>query len=406
MIKKKTVELTTLPNTEVFGLYNCMVKPDSIADDIEKRTRKFTITPLYNTASVVGIGIEPFKYRISDSGEILNTLIHADNLKLKNIYSNAIQDGELLLDVTATEPYVVDATSIQYLKAAHITRGSEFNFNKNVLSDRVPDTINITIQKNNAGAAIFDTCYVIGVNFMYDNSNSLHCETPFIFDILINDNLIATVYNQNISNIRIISNRGVGGGICVSNNSGLGDDIFDRNTSLNIKLIKRDSVVKYGIRNVGISFSDKNGTFPDIFKSAIVTVGDESKIFNIKYSLNFVTPENPDTDVVIELYFKDDYSGDTNFLYDTVIPIIRYNASDNKYCYPEAENLGYSNIASEHFKYCIHGWDTNVNDERIKIVIPNRIIQSVPPCSTDMNLVIIGYIPKIGTFTTERPNTP
>lgn len=401
-----TIE-STLPQTEQFGLINCMVKPGSIVDNIKDRTRKFKVTPFYDDTIIVGIGNSPITYKVSDTGEILNCIFSLGEFTTKTIHSNSIPDGEVVLDVTMTKPDTIEDGLISYSSGV-----SEIIYNKNAMSETTPTIAGFMLAKARDENDLFTTNHMkLTAGFIYLDGGSpltsqelenIRNKCSLVYDIVINDEYITTAHNH-CNVLRRMSGAPIGVNLkcSLSYDHKLPNDVFNATAPLRVKLVKRNKDALCENRTVGISYDpDYSPVFPNIFKSTVVKSGNITQTFSTKM-VKLITPDSDD-DIEVSLFFKDGINAnDVDIKYIT-IPIMRFNASNDINMSPENNMTSETDVNSVTYHIALQH---RMNEKCIQFTIPNKLIKSINfPTQSDISSIIIGCIKKSGgEFTNVNP---
>lgn len=396
--QKKTVELTTLPNTEVFGLLNCMVKPDSIIDDIEKRTRKFSIHPFYDDIAMVGVMLNPI-YKLNSGNEIVQILCKYSDLSVKYINKHDVDPNEVLLDYILTNPAIEMDGAIQYVYG-----DSNITINKNLLTTEQPSmfvtSVLNTIKESDLGYA---NHLQIGTNVQFISPVINADKLPTCLDIYLNDKHVCTMLNATAFMQRLYGLKGINLACLLPYNSIDLSDILNSATPLNVKISGSTNEYSSYKKIITVMY-DTSGTIPKgEFTNIIYKCGDVTRNENGMESGNIQCISSDNDDDIIEFEFvAKDPAILSKYKY-VATQITRFNVTDDNKVFPEYDSITNN---PNFFKYCIV-FDTEITNNSIKCRIPNKFIKNINFLhSADGAVFPIGLITADGIFTTEKPNTP
>lgn len=401
--QKKTVELTTLPNTEVFGLLNCMVKPGSIVDNIENKTRKFEITSFYDDIAMVGVIINPI-YKLNDNNEIKNILCKYSDLNVKYINRHDVNSKEILLDYTLSNPELSSNDRIQYYYKERYGDSSVV-INKNLLTIEQPETVLATILNTINNSDLGGSNHLqLGNSISFRDSVISTKILPSYLDIYLNDKYACTVLNTLTFTRRMRDISGIASGCLLEYNSLDVSDLLNSKTPLNVKIAGSTNVFKPYKKIITVIVNDDRGSvLQGEFTKITYRCGDVSSEMSGMEMGNIQRISSDNDDDIIELeFFTDNPTILSKYKYVST-PIVRFNVTNDTNPYPE---IGTQSNNPNSFYYNII-FDIDVTDTSIKCRIPNKFIKNVNHIPwSDSTVMLFGLITADGTFTTEKPNTP
>ena len=190
-----TRTIVSLPDTEVFGVYNCIVDRDSFKDDNENRTRSFNITSRFPDVSVVAMS-DNLKYVYNTYAKKWLKLCHLRYTKLAVVSNTSLNESDVVLHITCND-FIFDEAKNRHTSSIKnggcVINSCSFIDVDTIEKCGVQSTINTSIENINTSNDLIFTTSSKYEKVNYDN-------LTYYLDLYINDEFICTVYNGYILN--------------------------------------------------------------------------------------------------------------------------------------------------------------------------------------------------------------